>query len=99
MKKTPMRIVGSCVMSAVLAGAFIPAQPLKAYASTHIASSATQSDATQGVSAQSDAAVPEAWSVDNFVIEKEGDHAKKATMQSLKVYRKQAKRSAKHAKP
>ena len=75
MKKTPMRIVSSCVMSAVLAGAFIPAQPLKAYASTHIASSATQSDATQGVSAQSDAAVPEAWSVDNFVIEKEGDHA------------------------
>lgn len=75
MKKTPMRIVGSCVMSAVLAGAFIPAQPLKAYASTHIASSATQSDATQGAPAKSDAAVPEAWSVDNFVIEKEGDHA------------------------
>ena len=75
MKKTPMRIVGSCVMSAVLAGAFIPAQPLKAYASTHIANSATQSDATQGASTQSDAAVPEAWSVDNFVIEKEGDHA------------------------
>ena len=62
-------------MSAVLAGAFIPAQPLKAYASTHIANSATQSDATQGASTQSDAAVPEAWSVDNFVIEKEGDHA------------------------
>ena len=75
MKKTPMRIVGSCVMSAVLAGAFIPAQPLKAYASTHIANSATQSDATQGASAKSDTAVPEAWSVDNFVIEKEGDHA------------------------
>ena len=62
-------------MSAVLAGAFIPAQPLKAYASTHITNSATQSDATQGASTQSDAAVPEAWSVDNFVIEKEGDHA------------------------
>ena len=62
-------------MSAVLAGAFIPAQPLKAYASTHIANSAIQSDATQGASTQSDAAVPEAWSVDNFVIEKEGDHA------------------------